>query len=406
MMKKHLSFERIVEISSGVSNITDIERIHADNCPICKNRMESASYLESGIRESVKAEPIMDLDRIESLADDIFEKYYEKSPISGKFKYYFAGLTAVAASLLLFVFISGSYGKRELEKISAQTESVSPSEVEEDLVNTEESAFPEGVFKIKKGAVISKERYTLTAHTDATIIHEYENYFSVKKGTVSFSVQSGTDFMVNLNNSVLVRVLGTVFTVSVGKSTSSVEVTEGLVEIIDLEKGISSTVAKGGHETIRMIARTARQTEDQAMSQTAQEQPEIVEETIQNISSVKKNGNVPIFNINSDMDLIKAEISDLETALQYSGSPVVQLHRLFELYRITGHWGSIIHFWRIESSEINSRGNPFLKDMHFAACEASIRMFLYDNEVCRSYRSDYPEGPDPDGMEDHLKMAW
>ncbi|HPS28633.1 MAG TPA: hypothetical protein PLZ43_00110 [bacterium] len=407
MNKTHISFERIVEISSGISNVTDVERIHIDDCPICKNRIESSGYLEEGIKESVKAEPIMDLGQIESIADAVFDRYYDRSSVPARFKYYFAGAAAVAASIFLFIFISGKAQKNnQIEFFTSDKES--SGKVEESVEvseNVDENDIPEGVFKIDKGTVISKGRYTLTAYTDAMIVHEYENYFSVKKGKVGFSVKSGTDFMVNLNNSVLVRVLGTVFTVSVEKSINSVEVTEGLVEVIDLEKGVSSTVSKGGRETIRRVAKTASQPVN-VLSEPVAQQPEMIEKPVEHVPVVKKNNDIVLFNLNGDIDLMKAEISDLETALEYSGSPVVQLHRLFELYRINGHWGSIIHFWRTESSEINSRGNPFLKEMHFAACEASIRMFLYDNEVCRSYRSQYPDGPDPDGMEDHLKMAW
>lgn len=402
-MKKHLDIQRIVEISSG-SPVTDVEKIHIDACPVCKNRIESASCIEKGLKDTANIEPMMDLDRIESLADAVFDKCSEKGPSGMKKWTLSAG--AIAASILLAVYFFNDFSKSGAIETAANEESGVEHVAEEEAVQSAEDEAPKGVFKIAEGSLIAKENYELTAVTDSLIVHEYENYFSVMKGTVEFKVRTGTEFMVNLNNSALIRVLGTVFKVTVDKKSSSVEVSEGLVEVIDLRKGTSSTVAKGNSAQIRNIARTERRTVDPAPENVVQ-QPEMIDEIEENEAVAEKRSAASFnFNVNSDKDLIKAEISDLENALQYSDAPVVQLHRLFELYRKTGHWGSIIHFWRTESSEIDSRGNPFLKDMHFAACEASIKMFLYDNEVCRKYRAAYPEGPDPDGMEDHLKMAW
>lgn len=405
MKEKHLTFERIVEFLNGVSDLTEVEQIHLENCQLCKNRIESAGYLDKGVKESLKAEPIMDLDHIESLADAVFDKCYEKDHTGFRKWIVFAGSGAIAASILIAVYFFNDFNKNNTFE-TASKEDTASQQTEEKATESGENEIPKGVSKITKGSLIAEENYELTAVTDSMIVHEYENYFSVMKGTVEFRVRTGTEFMVNLNNSALIRVLGTVFKVTVDKKGSSVEVSEGLVEVIDLRKGTSSTVSKGDSAHIRNLAKAEKRIVD-AISEKIVRQTEIIEEIKEDTAIIEKRSDTSFnFNVNGDTDLIKAEISDLETALQYSGSPVVQLHRLFELYRITGHWGSIIHFWRTEATEIDSRGNPFLKDMHFAACEASIKMFLYDNEVCRKYRASYPDGPDPDGMEDHLRMAW
>ncbi|HQJ59942.1 MAG TPA: hypothetical protein PKV35_03035, partial [bacterium] len=140
--------------------------------------------------------------------------------------------------------------------------------------------------------------------------------------------------------------------------------------------------------------------------------PETVTELSDTIvAEVKKDGSgkislTDIFSGSHNDEMTRVLINDLETALKFSDSPEIQLNELFGLYRHTGRWGSIIHQWNAKSDRVDTKNNPFLREMNFAACEASIKLYLYDNKVCKRYRQRFPEGPDPDGMEDHLKMVW
>lgn len=402
MKNRHISFEKIILISNNISVADDVERIHLENCKICQNRLSVAKMLDEGIKESVKTEPLIDLNLVDVVADEIFDKCSGKRN-QLKFRKTLLFVSSVAAGIVVFMFVSGWNGS--IQKKESNVDLFVENNVPESIVPKQDEpvpdpVFPEGVFKMNKGSEIGGAKYSISAKTDILIVHENDNYFSIKKGTASISVKSGNEFMVNLNNSVLVRVLGTVFTVSVLKNQFSVEVSEGLVEIIDLEKGVSSTVSKGQKEIISKIPKPYK-------TDVFQEESAVLEkEEFSAVDIPVKKQSVNPFNLSNDPALFADEIKDLENVLKYSGAPVVQLHRLFELYRRTGQWGSVLHFWKNQSSQISSRGNPFLKEMHFAACEASINIYLYDNGVCRKYRKLYPEGPDPEGMDDHLKMAW
>lgn len=403
MNNKHLLYERIVEISDNIEVMTQDEKLHLEKCKMCSKRLEAASIMGEAIRKSADVDQLIDLNHVDDLADSVFDMFSKERNNTGSFHRKLIPAIIAAAAVLIAVF-SFSVIPEDPQKNDRTAMDEKKEERKNDPVEKEQKEeFVSSVLEIAQGSVIKGEKYNIVAKKESLLVHENDNYFSVKKGVVEFKVQTGTDFMVNISNIALVRVLGTVFTVKVEKNVISVGVTEGLVEVIDLERGVSRSVAAGKTEMItkmkRNLAKKGGNVQETDIASV--DKPVISPEN--SVFGIKPKFALPD---SDDPEMVRALINDLETTLKFSDNPVVQLHELFELYRKTGRWGSIISSWNKRSEQINSQGNPFLREMHFGACEASINLYLYDNKVCRKYRELYPEGPDPDRMEDHLKMAW
>ncbi|HQN72426.1 MAG TPA: FecR domain-containing protein [bacterium] len=399
---KHLTFERIVEVSENPEIIRSEEKLHIENCPVCSKRLVAAGMIAPALKKTPEVDPLVDMSAVEMMADNVFDIVSSQENRKGGFsKRAVLALSGVAALIIAVLSVVMSISENDDKKVEdtyAQKEVIQEKSGTDNSEVENVSEFQSSVIDIEKGSAIKRGKYEIAAKVPSRIVHEHENYYSVRKGVVEFKVQSGTDFMVNLNNVALVRVLGTVFTVSVEKTGCSVSVSEGLVEIIDLERGLSRSVAKGGSDTVSKVKR-------QPVPETVTELSDtIVAEVKKDVS--EKISLTDIFSGSHNDEMTRVLINDLETALKFSDSPEIQLNELFGLYRHTGRWGSIIHQWNAKSDRVDTKNNPFLREMNFAACEASIKLYLYDNKVCKRYRQRFPEGPDPDGMEDHLKMAW
>lgn len=412
---KHLSFEKIIEVSENTEKFTQEEMLHIESCTICKRRLEAALMMGPALKKTFEIDHLIDLSSAEKLADNAFNMVMSEKNSHKRSKTVFfsvaSGIAAAVIAILAFSVIKKDNAvpdnrPDELSEKAIVAEVIEPENTDVSIDDELQGA----EIDIATGVMIKRKRSDIKAIKDSRIVCDNENYYTVKKGVVEFKVESGSDFIVNLNNIALVRVLGTVFTVSVQKNKCSVAVTEGLVEIIDLERGAIKSVAKGEKGSVlavrKKVAENKHSSEkleeisppDNSLSAAVSEVPEIKSRKPER----KSNSASAI----EDPDMIHAMIKDLETTLDFSHTPAAQLHELFGLYRKTGRWGTIIGFWKTKSEVINSQNNPFLREMHFTACEASINLYLYDNKVCKRYRALYPEGPDPQRMEDHLKMAW
>ena len=410
MRSNHLSLEKIIEASENIGVLTQEEQVHIQECKLCSGRLLAADMMGTALKKGAQTDHIIDFNAVDSISDKVFDMI----PVDNKkkqrnFSMNFLKAVSGIAAVFLIVFSVFSILKKEKTETAAVEENVSEKDSDTNDISVpepvESAEFKSTAIEMAQGSVITGEKYSITAKIKATIVHEHENYYSVKKGTVEFKVESGHDFMVNLNNIALVRVLGTIFTVKVENGKSSVSVTEGMVEIIDLERGVSKTLAAGESSLVnRMIRKTQNITQvDEVVAEIV---PEIAPETISEPDEPQKKRPVKVYTGKEDKEMVFAMINDLETALKFSNSPLTELRELFGLYRKTGNWGPIMKFWRLKSETVDTKNNPHLKEMHFTACEASIKLNLYDNKVCKRYHARYPDGPDPEGMQDHLKMAW
>jgi len=404
MKNEHILFIRVVEAATGEKPLNKREKEHVQNCSLCQGRLRAAELTDGALADSQKVLPLIDSDKILQMADKVFEKETSQSSMSPIMK-----ILAVAASFALIIFIAayaGGFFSSEVETPLQKTAKVKENKVKEEDRKIKPDKLPIGIMKIAAGSVFKGERCELKALADSKVIVESNTYFIVEKGRVEFSVTKGEDFMVKLNDSGLVRVLGTVFTVEVNKKESSVSVSEGLVELIDLGRGISKHLAQGESGIVRslLVKRIVSKPKNikkpllkkVVVKKVAEVKPTI--EKVQQKKSPKK------FKFSNDPEMIQAEIRDLEISLKFSDTPLKELHQLFKLYTKSSRYGSILNYWRSKGSIIRSKSNPDLKEMHYHACKASIKLNVY-NKVCAEFKESYPDGSFPSGMDYHLKMT-
>ncbi len=235
--------------------------------------------------------------------------------------------------------------------------------------------------------------------------------FSLKKGEVSIDVRSGTDFMVEVGDLALVRVLGTSFSLKTdGSNSLYVKVFEGLVEVVKRGDGSVRALSKG--EELALGAASPKVPAKRQPKVRIEPEPVVaeaakVEENVASVTpaEVKKPSKYDNIAQLDGEEMMRVTIRDLEQRLLASKSRTDDLSQLFELYSKRGDWGSIMNQWRRYYSEITSKNNSHRQQMHFYACEASIKLFLYGNGVCKKFRSFYPDAAGPEGLKDHLKYA-
>ena len=403
MKRAHLTFERAVEAATGENPLNSLEKEHVDNCSLCQGRIKAAQCTDKALLDPKKIVPLIDSNKIMDIADKIFEQETSQKNSISVFK-----LIAVAASLILIVaavaFFAGKSSSK-MEKPVKKTAEIK-KEKKKEPVPEKVDKFPIGVMKITKGSVFKGERCELKALSNSKITVESESYFVVEKGQVKFSVTKGDDFMVKLNGNALVRVLGTVFTVEVRGKRSSVNVSEGLVELIDLDRGTSKQLVKGQsgvvNPTVRKIVKKTPLKKSTPVKKIEVAKVAQAEKPVE--KKVEKKKIVGKFKFSNDPEMIKAEIEDLEFSLKFSDNPVKELHQLFILYSKARRFGSTLNYWRSKGSIIRSENNPNLKEMHYHACKAAIELNVY-NKICAEYKKTYSEGPFPSGMDYHLRMT-
>ncbi len=399
MKNAHLTFERVIEAATGEKPLNSLEKEHVDNCSLCQGRINAALSTDKVLKDSEKVVPLIDRDRIIEMADKVFDQETLQKKTLSVYR-----IIAVAASLIIIVATVAFFAGKESPKPVKTPEKTAQIKKEQKKGQVQEKVgkFPVGVMKIAEGSVFKGERCELKALAESKITVESESYFIVEKGKVKFSVTKGEDFMVKLNGNALVRVLGTVFTVEVKGKDSSVNVSEGLVELIDLGRGTSQHLAKGQSGMVRPVVRKlVKKAPGKKMESVKRtEVPEVTRVE----KKVEKNKVKRKFKFSNDPEMIKAEINDLEFALKFSDDPLNELHQLFILYSKSGRFGSTLNFWRTKKNIIRTKENPYLKKMHFHACRASIELNVY-NRICSEYKEDYPDGPFPRDMDHHLKMT-
>ena len=349
--------------------------------------------------------------RVMDIADSVFDRMDRKRSVSLFFR--FAGAAAV---VLIAMAIGFSAFFKDHDP--AQDAEKSLAVADEEVVDREEDEAPVEDEKINKiislqnGESLAGSDFRIKSDGVSELLQVAETHFFLKKGGVSVDVRSGTDFVVEVGDLALVRVLGTSFSLKTdGSKSLFVKVFEGLVEVVNRGDGSVRALERGGELALGAVkpqipAKRQPKAVERVHVPAAAELAK-VEETVSEPASAEAEKPAKIENIAGldGEELQRVTIRDLEQRLIASKNRTDDLNQLFELYSKRGDWGSIMNQWRRYYSEITSKNNSHRRQMHYFACEASIKLFLYGNGVCRKFRSFYPDAAGPEGLEDHLKYA-
>ena len=268
------------------------------------------------------------------------------------------------------------------------------------------------IISLQNGQSFEDTDFRIRSTGNSELFQASRTRFSLKNGEVSIDVRSGTDFVIEVENLALVRVLGTSFSLKTdGSQSLFVKVSEGLVEVVKRSDGSVRALERGGELALGAVkpqipAKRQPKAVERVHVPAAAELAK-VEETVSEPAPAEAEKPAKIENIAGldGEELQRVTIRDLEQRLIASKNRTDDLNQLFELYSKRGDWGSIMNQWRRYYSEITSKNNSHRRQMHYFACEASIKLFLYGNGVCRKYKSFYPDAAEPDGLKDHLRYA-
>lgn len=349
--------------------------------------------------------------RVMDIADSVFDRMDRKRSVS-LFLYRFAGAAAV---VLIAMAIGFSAFFKDHDP--AQDAEKSLAVADEEVVDREEGETPVEDEKINKiislqnGESLAESDFRIKSDGVSELLQVAATHFFLKKGGVSVDVRSGTDFVIEVEDLAIVRVLGTSFSLKTDGSRSLfVKVSEGLVEVVQRGDGSVSALSKGeelalGGYSPKIPAK--RQPKVRVEPKPVVAEASKVEENVAAVTpaEIKKPSKYDSIAQLDSEEMMRVTIRDLEQRLLASKSRTDDLSQLFELYSKRGDWGSIMNQWRRYYSEITSKNNSHRQQMHYFACEASIKLFLYGNGVCRKFRSFYPDAAGPEGLEDHLKYA-
>lgn len=267
------------------------------------------------------------------------------------------------------------------------------------------------IISLQNGQSFEDTDFRIRSTGNSELFQASRTRFSLKNGEVSVDVRSGTDFVIEVENLALVRVLGTSFSLKTdGSQSLFVKVSEGLVEVVKRSDGSVRALSKG--EELALGAASPKVPAKRQPKVRIEPEPVVaeaakVEENVASVTpaEVKKPSKYDSIAQLDGEEMMRVTIRDLEQRLIASKNRTDDLNQLFELYSKRGDWGSIMNQWRRYYSEITSKNNSHRRQMHYFACEASIKLFLYGNGVCRKYKSFYPDAAEPDGLKDHLRYA-
>lgn len=262
MTNKHLNFDEVVALFEKRFELLPETMDHISNCDECSGLIFEVQEMTSLIKTNSRIKHIPDAQKIEMIALKSFSLLHKEAETPEKesllnnilsfmnnwMKPIAIAGTAAAVAIVLY----NSFDKKEdnTGKI-AETNKVN---VKEDVQETKPA---ENLF-VEKGVKNAGLVFRSAVATIKTIKPTYfdtisENEIVMKEGKAKFNVVPGNDFRINVNNSFIVRVLGTSFIVDYSEDDFSVKVFEGLVEVIDNSNNSSVSLTKDMEKTYRIM---------------------------------------------------------------------------------------------------------------------------------------------------------
>lgn len=243
----HITVEEAIALVNREFELLPETVKHLENCKECSNVI--AKYLE--IHFSLRTNEIEPdeavLSRVAESSFAILQKELsgELSQSGISIKNWFSGLfrplilTAGAAAIAFAVYTGvNSLPEESEDNRKAQNEN------ENEKNDTKDNR--EIMTGLKKaGSRIELAEATIEAIDDTVFVKVTDESVKMKKGKAKFDVVSGNDFRVDINESFLVRVLGTSFILNYNGKDLSVSVSDGLVEVVENKTGEITQLSAG-----------------------------------------------------------------------------------------------------------------------------------------------------------------
>ena len=393
---KHLKFDEAVALLEKRWELLPETMDHISDCDECSELIFEIQEMTSLIKSSSNISYIPDTRKIESIAAKSFALLHEESDSYNK-ESIFSGIISflnnwmkpiaiagAAAALAIVIYNSNSTESNNTGKIAdgkkADIEKTAKENKSADKLFTEEG--------IKKAGAIFKSAIAKVRTINPTYFNSVsENEIIMKKGKAKFDIVPGNDFRINVNDSFIVRVLGTSFVVDFNDNDFSVKVYEGLVEVINRSDNSVVSLTRDMEKTYKVKK--------------------------QEIAKIKKLKPVkikrPKINITPDASFLTqgrealkagkegAAIQLFMMELEKGSSKEKALFEAVRIYEKSGKYSDTIGILKSNRSVVNS-SKVYREELLIKGCMAQYRN-KSSLSFCRDYLEKFPHGYRKDEIE-------
>jgi len=261
MKNKHLNFDEVVALFEKRFELLPETMDHISNCDECSGLIFKVQEMTSLIKTNSHIKHMPDAQKIEMIACESFALLHKEADapeIEGHFNNILSFLNnwmkpiaiAGAAAAVAIVLYNSFDNKNDNTGKIADNKTNVKENVQK--INPVKNLFSEK--GVKKAGLVFKSAIATIKTIEPTYFDTVsKDEITMKNGKAKFDVVPGNDFRINVNDSFIVRVLGTSFIVDYSKDNFSVKVFEGLVEVIDKSNNSTISLTKDMEKTYKIM---------------------------------------------------------------------------------------------------------------------------------------------------------
>jgi len=394
MKNKHLNFDEVVALFEKRLELLPETMDHISNCDECSGLIFEVQEMTSLIKSNSHIKHIPDAQKIEMIASESFALLHKEAQTSEKesllnnivsfLNNWMKPIAIAGAAAAVAIVLYNSFDNQDdnTGKIADNNK----VNVKENVQKTKpaENLFSEKGVK-KAGLVFKSAIATIKTIKPTYFDTVSKDEIVMKKGKAKFDVVPGNDFRINVNDSYIVRVLGTSFVVDYSEDDFSVKVFEGLVEVID--KSDNSTISLT--KDMEKIYRTMKS----ANSKLA---------LVKKISPLKKL-RTPKMNITPDASFLiqgrealkagksGAAVQLFIMELEKGNSKDKALFETVKIYEASGKHADTVNILKSNRTVIRS-SKVYKEELLINGCMAQYKSKSSKLSFCNEYLKNFPHG--------------
>ncbi len=404
---KHLKFDEVVALLEKRWELLPETMDHISSCDQCSELIFEVQEMTSLIKAGSNISHIPDAERIENIAsrsfallhENVENAEHEESVLDSVISFVRnwikpIAIAGAAAAVAVVIYSTNSVDKNTSDKI-ADNKKIEKEEQKKVAAPETEKLFKEK--GIKKAGLVFKSAIAKIETIKPTYFDSVsDSEVVMKQGKAKFDVVPGNDFRINVNDSFIVRVLGTSFVVDLNDSDFSVKVYEGLVEVIN--KSDDSVVSL---------------TKDMEKTYTVKKRSELKIARIKKLGPVKEL-NRPKMKITPDASFLTqgrealkagkegAAIQLFIMELEKGNSKEKALFETVKIYERTGKHSDTVNILKANSDVLNS-SKVYREELLIKGCMAQYKSKSSDVSFCKDYVTKFPHGYRKDEIEAIVK---
>lgn len=386
----HINIDEVIALFDKNLELLPETVEHIEKCSVCSALIEKYSVTNAVLQSGRHVTSFPDMERINKIAERSFFILHEGTNPEKEmsrtwqdlFRSFFKPLvfTAAAASLIIAVYI-GFDKPSQNGTMTAETEK---NESENKLMPSEK-IYEKGLRESGEKINLSIAKIETLSQTQFNSISE--NEISMEKGKAKFDVVTGNDFRVTVSDRFLVRVLGTSFIIDNNAGTFSVNVLEGLVEIVDRSDDSVFQLSANMEKVFALEKAVIKK----------------LDITMVDKTRIPKTINLPKLNITPDKSFLFQGREALNSGNEGAALQLFMMEMekgkekdkaLFEAVRLNENkkqYNEIVSMI-LNNREIMDVSRVYREELMIKGCKAQKKIAGSDLSLCRQYLEVFPEG--------------